>query len=217
MKIAKSLLLIFSIILLSCKKNNDEQQSFPITFYMEKAQAVSDIRVYTKNGEIKDAQKIAQLVKNSNNYFQAEEFLNRTTSSYLTFLSRDSATFNNSYFRYQVKRSGDQFLFTSAITSVSPLPIFPDQIRYHLLKYEDVRFDNNAVFRKDVQIAYGDYKTLKIPAFGYLVSSGLETPVIGLSRIGGLVTNEFDESSLNRLGNKDTIAIKTYTIMLKAR
>lgn len=217
MKNLTAFFLVCAIAVLGCKKDDDSEPNFPITLYGESVQVTADTRVYIRGAEIKDAEKISKLIKNYSSYFKAEESLSGIGSTYMTFISKDSATFENSLFRYGIQKSGDQFIMTSAITSISPLPVLPEEIRHHLIKHEHVSSVGNGEYRKDVKIAYGTYKELKVPVFGYLISSGLGGPVAGLSRLGGLIPNEFNESALSRLGANDTIAIKTYLITIKAK
>lgn len=210
-------LFFFLVILttLSCKKDKSEETSFPITFYSEKAEVASDTRLYTKSGEIKDAQKISQFIARLS-YFSAEQNQTGLGSKYLTFESKDSVTIVNKEFKFSVKQSGDQLLLTSNLRSISQKP-FVDNFRYHLLKHENVVIEGNAETRKEVIVAYGNYQELKLPAFAYQISSSPTGNGNNLFRIGGLVTNEFNEAVLPMLGTNDTIAVKRYNIVIKAR
>jgi hypothetical protein len=203
------------LTILSCKKDKTEESSFPITFYSEKVELASDTRLYTKSGEIKDAQKIAQFIAKIS-YFNAEQNQTGLGSKYLTFESKDSVAFINNEFKFAVKQSGDQFILTSNLRSISQKP-FVDNFRYHLLKYENLVTDGNAEIRKEVVVAYGNYRELKLPVFAYQISSSPNGNGNNLFRLGGLITNEFNEAALPMLGTNDTIAVKRYNIVIKAR
>jgi len=208
-------LFLLAITFLSCKKDKNETTTFPITFYAEKAEVSSDTRLYTKSGEIKDAQKIAQFVAKVS-YFSAEQNQTGLGAQYLTFNSKDSVKFANNDFKFSVQQSGDQFLLTSNLRSISQKP-FLDNFRYHLLKHENVVIEGTAEIRKEVIVAYGNYRELKVPVFAYQISSSPTGNGNNLFRLGGLFTNEFNEGVLQMLGTNDTIAVKSYNVIIKSR
>ncbi|NRF37639.1 hypothetical protein [Pedobacter foliorum] len=208
------LFLAFSL-LFACKKDSAGKAQFPIDFYSESAQVETATRVYTKGGEIKDPIKIRQLTGNVS-YFHAEDDQTGKGNLYLSFVSKDSIFFGNNNFKFGVRQSGEQFLFTFSLTLLQSAAGF-DNIRYHLLKHENVVQSQGAQTSKEVRIAYGNHQELKLPFFAYRISSSFDGTPRSLFRYDGIVNNEFNESSLSMLAAHDTLAVKTYILTLKAR
>lgn len=210
-----TLLFLTMSVLAACKKDPSDKAQFPINFYSESAQIQTPTRVYTKNGEIKDPVKIQQLTGNVS-YFHAEDNQLDKGSRYLIFESKDSVLFGSNEFKFNVQQTGQQFLFTSSLTRLQSVPAF-DNIRDHLIKYENVVQSQGSQTSKEVRIAYGNHQELKLPIFAYRISSSLDGTPRSLFRYDGIINNEFNESSLSLLGPNDTIAVKTYILTLKAR
>lgn len=212
----KTFLLLFAIALLACKKEKTEEITFPINMYVEKAEVVSDTKIYIKGGQLNDPQKVAELMWIYTRNFNQEQRV--TDEIFLKFLSKDSVTFFNMLSPYHIEKTGDKLIMTSSVQSIAPKPFFPDQLYRHVTKYQNVRAEGNSEISKDVRLAYGsNYKELKIPMFAYVVSSRILTPANRLDRRGELVVNEFNEDVLNKLGNNDTILVKTYMLTVKAK
>lgn len=210
-----ALLFLAISALAACKKDPSDKAQFPIDFYSESAEVQTPTRVYTKNGEIKDPAKIQKLTGNVS-YFHAEDNQLDKGSRYLIFESRDSVLFGSNKFKFSVQQSGQQFLFTSSLTRFQSVPVF-DNILYHLIKYENVVQSRGSQTSKEVRIAYGNHRELKLPVFAYRISYSLDGTQRSLFRYDGIINNEFNESSLSLLGPNDTIAVKTYILTLKAR
>lgn len=212
----KTTLLLLATAILACKKDKKEESQFPATLYSEKVEVSSETRAFTKSGEVKDPKQIAALTGKLS-YFRAEDSQENIGTAYLTFNSKDSATFANDGFKYAITQSGNQFLLTSSARSVSPKP-FLDHFRFHLPKYENVVAEGNGEIRKEVRIAYGNYKELKVSVFAYALSTSPRGVYNEGYKLSGMIINEFNmDVVLPMLGTYDTIAVKTYNLTIKAR
>jgi hypothetical protein len=212
-------LTIFVASLLACKKEKEaEKINFPVTFYAEKAEVVSDTKVYIKGGHLNDPQKTTELMWIYSRYFSQEKTLENAGQQYLTFLSKDSVTLFNSHSPYLVERSGNMMMMTSTIQRISPRPVLQNQLYDQVAKYQNIKYEGDIQISKDLRPAYGTgYTELKIPMFAYVTSTWINGPVSGLNRRGGLVANEFNEDVISRIGDRDTIIVKRYMLTLKAR
>lgn len=120
-------------------------------------------------------------------------------------------------FKYTIKQSGNQLLLTSSARSLAPKP-FLDHFRFHLPKYENVVTEGNGEIRKDVRVAYGNYRELKVSVFAYVLSTSPRGVYNEGYRLSGMIVNEFNvDVVLPMLGTYDTIAVKTYNLNIKAR
>ncbi|RZM27356.1 MAG: hypothetical protein EOO88_13610 [Pedobacter sp.] len=210
---------ILLLIMLGCKKENSESKTvFPVNMYLEKAEIISDTKVYTKGGQLNDLQKTTELMWIYTRYFSLEQNLENVGQQYLSLISKDSVTFFNMHSPYVIQRTGDRLIMTSAIQFIASKPMLPDQLYHHVARYQNIKSEGDTEISRDVRLAYGNgFSELKIPAFAYVTSSRIEGPVSGLNRRGGLVINEFNEEVLKRIGERDTIIVKTYSLTVKAR
>lgn len=216
--ILAALIFLFYItgIITGCKKEDDDRSVvFPLQFYTEKAEVSSSTRVFTKDGEIKDAEKIAKFPANSA-YFHAEDDFTGFGGLYLTFSSKEKAVFGdgNSTSQFVVVQSGNQFLFTSEMKSV--IPENQNALTYDIFKYQHVvgavPFGGSIV--SEMRVGYGDYKEIRFPILAYylLVRNGS-----AVSMSSGLTNNELNEAVLAKLKNNDTLAVKVYMMTCKAK
>lgn len=214
----KIFLILPLIALFGCKKEKTEEIIFPIGMFAEKAEVVSDTKIYIKGGQLNDPQKVTELMWIYTREFRQEQNLTGAGERYLNFVAKDSVTFFNMHSPYLIERNGNRLMMTSTIQSIAPLPFLPDQLYHHVTKHQNIRTEGNSQISMDVRVAYGNnYDELKLPMFAYVVSSRIETPVNRLDRRGGLVVNEFNEDILNKLGKNDTILVKTYMLKVKAK
>lgn len=215
----KTLLILLITILFGCKKDVQvDETTFPITFYAEQATVVSDTKVYVKGGLLNDPQKTKELMWIYSRHFKLEQELQNAGERFLSFTSKDSVSFFNDRSPYLITRNGDMLTMTSTIQFMEPVPFLQDQLYDYVSKYQNKRTDGDAVFSRDIKIAYGSgYKELKVPMFAYVTSSGINGPVNRLNRRGGLVVNEFNAEVINRIGDRDTIIVKTYMLTVKTK
>ncbi len=217
--IYKILLTLFLTATLGCKKASKEEDiNFPITMYSEKAEVVSDTKVYVKNGVLNDPLKTRELMWIYSRYFSLENKLENAGENYLSFISKDSVTFYNRHSPYLIARNGDQLMMTSIIQSLASKPMLPNQLYHQVAKYQNIKIEGDAEISKDIKVAYGSgYSDLKIPMFAYVTSSWLSDPINALNRRGGLIVNEFNDDVIKNIGERDTIIVKKYMLIVKAK
>ncbi|WP_285055360.1 hypothetical protein [Pedobacter ginsengisoli] len=216
-----TLYFLFIVALSGCKKDGKKDENttnFPITLYAEKATVVSDTKVYVKGGLLNDPKKNQELMWTYSRHFKLEQELQNAGETFMTFIAKDSVDFFNRHSPYVISRNGEMLTLTSAIESISPLPVLQNQLYHHVAKYQSIKTEGNIEISKDIRIAYGNgYSEYKIPMFAYVTSSWINGPVSGLNRRGGLVINEFNADVINRIGDRDTIIVKTYLLTVKAK
>lgn len=211
----KSLLLLIIAVTIACKKDNpDEKTSFPTKLYAEKVQTASKIRVFTRNGEIKDLYKIEKFARDGGYPFNLQEIGETLGYTHLTFFSKDSMLFNGGSLTNmrEVKRSGNQFLIPQnwSLRLYSSQPHFST----YLGKYDIFWTESEKKYTKAVMLASGNYKALEFHFFSWMYPGRMpgDDRDIALPRYVGIWPNEFNERLVvSMMGPRDTIAIKAYT------
>lgn len=216
-----TLYFLLIIALSGCKKDGKKDEdtiNFPITLFAEKATVVSDTKVYVKGGLLDDPKKTQELMWIYSRHFKLEQELQNAGEAFMSFRSKDSVEFFNRHSPYVISRNGEMLTLTSAIQTIAPLPFPQNQLYHHVAKYQSIKTEGDAEISKDIRIAYGSgYHEYKIPMFAYVTSSWMNSPFNGLNRRGGLVINEFNADVINRIGDRDTIIVKTYLLTVKAK
>ncbi len=212
----------------SCKKG-DDSIIFPLEVYGTKVEVSSATRLFTKDGEIKDARKIAKFVDKSE-YFQTEDNKNALGRLAMTFLSKDSVLFDGDSNRFGVSQNGNQFIFTS---SKAFLPIATNSLTDHILaqlfKHKNVVSDVTIpVFNgsggyiakglREVRVAYGNFVELKFPLLAYSAKSKVGTEdAYSVASNSGLTNNELDVTAPSYLKGNDTLAVKLYMLTCRKK
>jgi hypothetical protein len=206
------LMAIIFICLTGCKKN-EKPVVFPVALYAERIEIASSTRLYTKDGEIKDPQKVAMFVKDLVVFRWENDDTNKGQLA-ITFPSKEKAIFGEQTYQFDVAQTCDQFLFTSEI-QYSTVPANRDDYRTHILKYKNVvtlPFANDQV--REVRVGYGNYTQLRIPMMAYATHIGDNS---SSSKSTGISNNEFDLAALSYLKANDTLAVKVYNVICKAK
>ena len=226
-----SILALLTIVIVgfnSCKKE-DDTAIFPLEIYVTKLEVSSATRLFTKDGEIKDAKKIARFVEKSES-FHAEDSYSGLGQLAITFLSKDSAFFENKDYRFGVNKNGNQFIFTSARAYLQPIGnSLTEHILVHLFKHRNVAgsvtipvFNGNGSETvsgvKEVRVAYGNYVELKFPMLAYSAKSKVGTEdAYSVANNSGIINNELDTSAPSYLTGNDTLAVKLYMVTCKKK
>lgn len=211
------LLCLASLFLSACKKEAKEAPLapvFPIDFYLEKLEPKSGLRLFTKDGEIKDPLQIAKFAAQKN-YFELNYTITGKEEKMFSFASKDQVIFQysaNYKGEFDVEHVGERFLFSS--NGFVQIPYYRNGITNNLFKYELIDNTQMNPFLKFVYLAYGDYKTLVMPIQLYYAS---RTDYWGYRRERDMAYNEINESFVSTLKEKDTLAFKTYQLSVKAR
>ena len=215
------LLSIVVVALNSCKKD-DDATIFPLEVYNSKLEVSSATRLYTKNGEIKDAQKVAKFVEKLD-VFHAENDKSGIGTLAMTFLSADSVFFGSDKNRFGVSKNSDQFIFTSAQTVLTTnVNILLEHILLNLFKHQNIVGSypipsSNGYYNvkaiKEVRVAYGNYRELKFPMMAYSVKSTSGSgDAYTAAYSNGVINNEFEANATSYLKGNDTLAVKMYTV-----
>ena len=215
------LLSIIVVALNSCKKD-DEATIFPLEVYNSKLEVSSATRLYTKNGEVNDAQRVAKFVEKLD-VFHAENDKSGIGTLAMTFLSADSVFFGSDKNRFGVSKNGDQFIFTSAQTVLTTnVNILLEHILLNLFKHQHIVGSypipsSNGYYNvrtiKEVRVAYGNYKILKLPMMAYSVKSTSGSgDAYTAAYSNGVINNELDANATSYLKGNDTLAVKMYTV-----
>lgn len=139
----------------------------------------------------------------------------------ITFNSESEAILGEANWKYSIVKNGNQFLFYSESGSVvAENPHFPSSTLYRaMLRYID-KIDNSSPWfpplTRDVRVAYGNHKELRLAALAYHIYRAAERGG-SYSYWSGLTFNEFDPDVVTKLKNGDYIVVKEYQIVLRSR
>lgn len=201
----------------ACKKDDTEKEpTFPLGFYTERVESITDIRLFTKDGEIKSPKKIADFARKIE-FFSNSYNLDQKGSYHFRFLNRDTVEFKgyNNTFKYSVVKKDDQFTFISDY----PYEIQnynPNDLIHKIFKNKPIHIA--APFGRDyfqsTEVVYGNYNKLTIPILVcYIRYGNSKWP----SKFAGFMHNEINMSTLSSLKDQDTVAFKSYRIIAKAK
>ncbi|WP_316838537.1 hypothetical protein [Pedobacter gandavensis] len=211
-----SLLFLGGCVLSACKKESKEEAVvFPLIFHSERLEMNSGVRVFTKDGEIKDPGKIANFVK-YNDYFQIPDSTNSTKDSLFTFSSKNQVliSYGTRKTLFDLAKTNNMFLFTSTEETAFTRDPHPTKGLFKHINRSPipaVELDLGRI----MHVAYGDYKTLKLPMQRYFISRRNNDS--NFSQAVGTVNNDIDESFISTLRNRDTLAYRTYHIVCSSK
>lgn len=201
----------------SCEKVGEQQSVFfPQTLYANQINKITEVRLFTKDKEIIDADIIANFIKNETNFNLQNQPIN--TNEEINFLSKSLAQFGNPKQAYDV--NGD-FAFRKTdfiFSSQKQITINPQDLAYILLKFKEPPIatgvaPNITYTTKDFKVAYGSYLDLDLSVLSYKIkqSTGTQT---------GIAYNlpiTIDKNALAQLQITDTLALQYFTYNFKAR
>ena len=210
------LFVLITLVITSCKKNNEKPVTYPLNFYAERIEVVSETRMFTQDGEIKDAQKIAEFTANMDDYFKAENNLYDKGELYVTLTSKEKAIFKGYNYGFDVSQNGDQHLYKSEAKIILP-PIINDHFTSHILKHQSATTEipGSGRILREMRVSYGDEKEMQFPIIAYATLSVVEEHTI--IKTGRISNNEFNESVISQLRANETLAVKTYMVICKAK
>ena len=164
----------------SCEKV-EEQKSvyFPQTLYANQINKITEVRLFTKDKEITDADIINRFIKNETNFNLQNQAINANET--MVFESKNKGLFGNPKEAYDLNSdfatSKTEFLFYShkAIT------VNLQDLSYLLLKFKAPVVatgvaPNITYTTKDVKVASGSYLDLNLSALSYKIKQN--TPVV---------------------------------------
>lgn len=207
-RLKPDILLVISVCIctISCKKDHSKIISLPTTLYFKTHTFSDTVKVYTRNGEIKDPAVKAQSIITTGVGLVSPL---PNSSNYVTFLSNNSFLLYNDH--YDFKQTNDTFIFKYIDSFIiSPGDLLIAALPFY--KYPTARKNSagNLIYRKQF-VGYGDYTSLKISGLDYgILKRDTVTGAI-LKRIVGYELNEFNAEGINSLGKFDTIAVREYS------
>jgi hypothetical protein len=213
---------LFSItcvfVLFSCSKQANKEvpvASFPITLSVNSVQHKPGLRLFTKNGEVMNADVAANKIITNFGFFNmtnqeaTKVFLN------LNFVNADSVKFVPSPFQAMqaVQKSGTSFLFISTALSSfktdDPL-LF---IRKHLQPLTPAAANSGYAYITHLMTpAIGTYNELDIPFLSVMTKKFTSA---GFSQSVDIVLNELDPTVYQKLGINDTLVVQESTAHFK--
>jgi hypothetical protein len=212
--LSASVIVLFIVMLSSaCKK--EPVFSYPAKYYGDRITVKTNARLFTSTGEIKDKTKINAFIRDLSGFnLENREFAKGDLA--LTLLSPDSAKLEGRPKNFHILKSGNQFLFRSEFNIQGANPKSED-FKDHLLKYTEVTpvpaiFGPNPLAREFI-VAYGNAKQMSCPQLAYRMVSRNRG---GYNSRSGVAYNEFNEAALTKMIEGDTLAIKTYEMILRA-
>lgn len=219
-------IILFTISLFSCSKKEKVflPENFPATFYAERIELKNRSKIFTSTGEIKNNSLIEFWEEELNWPNSIEEDFNLTKDSLkFAFTSDSTALLIHKTLpeRYVSDRTGTRFVLSSFnhYPIQLTLPPVDNQLGYlyHMLKYKEkivtVNSSTNNIETKtkDIRVAHGNYKVMKIPIIEYVLRThNEEGNRISLS---GKIFNEFDHNNVKYLRAQDTLIINEHAII----
>ncbi|MEO6521380.1 MAG: hypothetical protein ABIN91_06880 [Mucilaginibacter sp.] len=202
---------IYSFALTGCKKSNVEvpEIPFPITVYPTSYTAKFAMKMFVGGVEITDAGKITKFMANVPANYTSTDLLSKFPASY-TFTSKDSLKFsaNNNFF---VAKTNDRYVITYLTTSsTNPVNPLVDYEKFFVFQTKAVPNGSTVNITRQFA-AYGNYSNFKVSVLNYKYRK----PNINNVTAYGLATNEFDPTTVSKLGPTDTLAVQEFFIDYK--
>jgi len=209
-----SLLLSLAIVLITgCSKKDEVDVKFPITAIAKKLDTSSPIRLFDKNGEIKDQAAIAEFTKGSQT-FESQEG-NSYYNGKIIFLSNtemqigDSSPDNVKYAVEVLSNDRIQYTIEDVIPTDDALPtgdiyMINGTATLSALPYGQGK---KVLYRR---LLYGSFTSFKFPMLRYLKTTNLSSgnDAVSTSRSEGTAFGEFNEEYINTLQDGQTLAIQ---------
>lgn len=222
-------ILLTGLLLNSCKKENGLEipNTFPVTLVPERWEIREETRLFTNKSEVLDQNVIRAFEqKEDMNQWLEGAFQSDFDGQGLIFGSELIAHFGQvrdaESSPYDIERKGNRFLFYSRDTyGVNPAgpPHAGSLGAFHaMLKYTTKLGDPNPQGQRqtrEVRVAHGNYKVLKVSAFVYALNMHSSQGGDGMTetKLGGLLFNEFTDEASKFLSLTDTLAIKEYSLI----
>lgn len=203
--------------LASCEKAGEQKSVFfPQTLYANQINKITEVRLFTKNKEITDANIITNFIKDETNFNLNSQTIN--TNEEINFISKSLAQFGNPKQSYDLNsdfatRKTEFIFYSQKLNSVNP-----QNFAYVLLKFKAPLVTtgvapNITYTTKDVKVANGSYLDLDLSALSYKIKQNTGTQL-------GIAYNQpitIDAKVLAQLQITDTIALQYFTYNFKTK
>jgi len=216
-----------SITLLSCKKD----KSFDIVNSEFKAVSITKDRTLSfydnKGSSITDSKTIQDFIKDINMFNLDTDIDSKPRGEIIKFISADSAYFYNSektvYLKCAFKRDGNTIFFYETIYNYIRKDANTEKLYNDIVKYQPKILKSSALptagglmyveTRENTMVGSINDQELKLYLFAFKLKKVLGNS--GWQNDTGLPFNQFNESFLQSLGDKDMLAIQPYTFNFK--
>lgn len=223
----KIYLFLFSLLVLTaCSKDGDmPRMDYPANFKYKQINNSSPVRMFTRNGEVKDQQLIRKFISNQNHGWYHPDGLSSEISDEGTFTlqSKSAATYvNGNVVRdYDMAYANGVFTFTSTVEGTllyNSSGEYGRTLYIAICKYKPLMYDRQ-VLAPNTGYTYS-YKT-KAQKFAKLENDKLQFPFMiytlkAYSGPGAYSTstfahdNAFDESGISVLNSNDTLVVQEF-------
>jgi len=206
----------------SCeKKDEGPNMSYPTTFVSKQLQNSSPVRMFTVNGEVKDAALIKKFAaKWSSSYFLENKVTPINSTEKLVFTSQLSAEVRNEYntLNYDVQKSGGDLILTS---TKEDYVIYSDEHYHNLIagisKYKPLIYDKQPISSaagggyayKTKQQLFTSLRGEELHSYQMLYT--LKSGTKDYYNVRSLkIANKFDPSGLALLKANDTLVVQEF-------
>jgi len=203
------LLTLISVTGVSCKKDNAATNKFPKTLEYQGITFISTERVFTNKGEITDSViKAKAIVSTGLNLILHP---NRIKEDPIVVNSKNEIQIGGDKYSFIEENQDHKLIFSANISSVitpsaSAVKLAP------LYQYSGLKSSGDNFIYHWPLILQGDYSAFKLSQmdFCYLQRNSNTGKLI--ARNVTWIANEFNTKGLSILGDRDTIAIREYTL-----
>lgn len=196
----------------SCKEKDKDPQ-YPVSYFEEEVTNISDLRFFTKNGEINNS---GLSIVYKKRYEQLNILPMKITggNKFLTYLSADTVQFVGESEKRYVKRRDGKILYYSPSR-----PMIPLEPAYNFFKYYDYGIpffipEEKLYYRQTIVPAKDEGNSIEFFVMAYALTKTGPSGDFYSGIYTKNVFNEFSDLEL-KLKNSDTLAIMTYSVKVK--
>ena len=219
-------LLLSLTVLSACSKDEEGPDlHYPAAFEVKSLRDPSPIRMYTRNGEVKDKALVNAFADRWGKWYNLDEKSKEAANSgeVLTLLSRKEAELNNGK-RYDIQKQGDDLLLVSQnefTGRFSQRDEFYFNLFLGISKYKPVIYDKyptppsggtvEYIYKsKEQLVAALTGKELHIYQMAYTLKSGEK---LAWSVKGSVFSNRFDPGVISQLRSTDTLLVQEFVMV----
>lgn len=206
---------IIALATFSSCKEKDKGPQYPVSYFEDEITNISEVRVFTKNGEVKNADLSASFKRR---YEELNPLPRKAENprKYLTYLSADTVQIEGEWYKRSVKRIDGRVLYYTPPATVPKI-----ERAYNFFKYFDygvilVPYPETISIAPVITPAKEGINSVEFFLMGYYLKKiGSSGQILGWE-INNLVFNEFSDETL-KLRDSDTLAVVTYSFIVKKK
>ena len=220
-------LLLSLTVLSACNKEEEEPGlDYPAAFKVKTLQNPTPIRMYTRNGEVKERALVNAFADRWGKWYNLDEKSKEAAhgGEVFTLLSRTEAELDNGK-RYNIQKQGDDLLLTDKKEFTS---MYAQRDEYYfnlgisIRKYKPVIFDKHllaptagspsgyAYKSKDQLVATLSGNDLHVYQLAYTLKSGDKN---AWAAKGTIFSNRFDSAVIPLLRDTDTLLVQEFVVV----